>query len=53
VMPGSGITPDNAAEMARATGAAALHAGLSSVVGRDAAPEKFEAEVRRLVEAVG
>lgn len=53
VMPGSGITPDNAAEMARATGAAAMHAGLSSVVGRDAGVEVFEREVRRLVDAVG
>jgi copper homeostasis protein len=53
VMPGSGITADNAAEMARATGAAAMHAGLSSVVGRDAGVEVFEREVRRLVDAVG
>ena len=53
VMPGSGITAGNIAEVARVTGAAEFHAGLSSVVGRDARVEEFEQEVRRLVEAVG
>jgi copper homeostasis protein len=52
VMPGSGITPGNIAEIAAATGAVEFHAGLSSVVGQEADPETFEAEVRRLVEAV-
>jgi len=53
VMPGSGITAANAAEMAAATGAKEIHAGLSSVVAGDAGEEEFEVEVRRLVAAVG
>ncbi len=53
VMPGSGITAGNAKEMVTATGATEIHAGLSSVVEHGAEPEEFEAEVRRLVEAVG
>ncbi len=52
VVPGSGITVENVAKIASATGAKELHAGLSSMVARDAGPEAFEAEVRRLVEAV-
>lgn len=53
VMPGSGVTAGNVAKMAEVTGAVEFHAGLSSVVGREAGAETFEAEVRRLVEAVG
>ncbi len=53
IMPGSGVTARNVAEMAAATGAAEFHAGLSTVVEHGAEPEEFEAEVRRLVEAVG
>jgi copper homeostasis protein len=52
VMPGSGVTAENAAEIAEATGATEFHAGLSSVVARDAEPDAFEREVRRLVEAL-
>jgi len=53
VVPGSGITAGNVAEIAGATGAVEFHAGLSSVVGRGAEAGEFEREVRRLVEAVG
>ena len=53
VMPGSGITAENAAEIASATGAKELHAGLSSVVTGDAGVGVFEGEVRRLVKAAG
>jgi copper homeostasis protein len=52
VMPGSGITAANVAEIAAATGATEFHAGLSSEVAGNAGLEVFEAEVRRLVEAV-
>jgi copper homeostasis protein CutC len=52
-MPGSGITAENAAEIVEATGAIEIHAGLSSVLAGNARAEVFEAEVRRLVEAVG
>jgi copper homeostasis protein len=52
VMPGSGITAENVEEIAAGTGAVEFHAGLSSVVDQEAEPETFEAEVRRLVEAV-
>ena len=52
VMPGSGITAGNVAEITTATGAAEFHAGLSSVVGRDAEAAVFEREVRRMVEAL-
>jgi copper homeostasis protein len=52
VMPGSGITGGNAAEIVEATGATEVHAGLSSVVAAEAGAEEFEVEVRRLVEAV-
>lgn len=51
VMPGSGMTAGNVAEMARLTGTTEFHAGLSSVVGRDAEAVVFEREVRRLVQA--
>jgi copper homeostasis protein len=50
VMPGSGITAKNVAEIVAASGATEVHAGLSSVVTRDAEAGVFEAEVRRLVE---
>jgi copper homeostasis protein len=53
VMPGSGITAGNVAEIAAATGAAEFHAGLSSVVGRDAEAAVFEREVRRMVAGLG
>ncbi len=53
VMPGSGVTAGNVAKMAEVTGAVEFHAGLSSVVGREAGAETFEREVRKLVEAVG
>jgi copper homeostasis protein len=53
VVPGSGITPGNVAEIAVATGAKELHAGLSSVVARHAGAGEFEREVRRLVDALG
>jgi copper homeostasis protein len=52
VMPGSGVTAENAAEIAAVTGATEFHAGLSSVVGREAESDSFEVEVRRLVEAL-
>jgi len=52
VMPGSGITPGNVAEIAAATGAKEIHAGLSSVVARDAEAGIYEREVRRLVGAL-
>jgi copper homeostasis protein len=52
VMPGSGITARNVAEIAWITGTRELHAGLSSVVGRDAEVGMFEREVRRLVGAL-
>jgi copper homeostasis protein len=53
VMPGSGITAGNVAEIAAATGAMEIHAGLSSVVARDAEAGVFEKEVQRLVGALG
>jgi len=53
VMPGSGITAGNVAEIVAATGVSEVHAGLSSAVARDTEAEAFEAEVRRLVGAVG
>jgi copper homeostasis protein len=53
VMPGSGITAENAAQTAATTGAAEIHAALSSVVARDAEPATFEREVWRLVDALG
>jgi copper homeostasis protein len=53
VMPGSGVTAANVAEMARATGATEFHAGLSSVVARDADAAVLEREVRRFVDALG
>jgi copper homeostasis protein len=53
VVPGSGIVAGNAAQMVAETGVAEVHAALSSVVAPDAGAEEFEAEVRRLVEAVG
>jgi copper homeostasis protein len=53
VMPGSGVTAGNVAEIAAATGAVEIHAGLSSVVARDAEAGVFEREVRRLVGALG
>ena len=52
-MPGSGVTAGNVAEMVAVTGAREFHAGLSSVVRRDAGEAEFAGEVRRLVEAVG
>jgi len=52
VMPGSGVTAENVAKMARATGATEFHAGLSSVVARAAGAAEFEREVRRLVGAL-
>ena len=52
VMPGSGVTAENVVGMARASGATEFHAGLSSVVARDAEPAEFEGEVKRLVEAL-
>ena len=53
VMPGSGVKAENAADIAAATGATEFHAGLSSVVARDAEAGEFEGEVRRLVVALG
>ena len=53
VMPGSGVTAGNVAEIAVATGATEIHAGLSSVVARDAEATEFEKDVRRLVGALG
>jgi copper homeostasis protein len=52
ILPGSGITAGNVAEIGAETGAEEFHAGLSSVVGRDAEAGVFEREVRRLVEAL-
>ena len=49
VMPGSGITAGNAAEIVSMTGAAEVHAALSSVVDKKATAAEFEAEVKRLV----
>jgi copper homeostasis protein len=53
ILPGSGITAGNIAEIVEATGAVEVHAGLSSVVARNAEAAVFEREVRRLVEAMG
>jgi copper homeostasis protein len=53
ILPGSGITAGNVAEIAEATGAVEIHAGLSSVVAREAEGGVFEREVRRLVDALG
>ena len=53
ILPGSGISAENVAEIATATGAEEFHAGLSSVVARDAEAGVFEREVRRLVVALG
>jgi copper homeostasis protein len=53
ILPGSGITAENAAEIAAATGAREIHAGLSSVVGRGAEAGEFERGVKRLVGALG
>ena len=53
VMPGSGITPANIAEVARGTRAREYHAGLSSLVARPAANlRKFEQAVRELADAL-
>jgi copper homeostasis protein len=52
VMPASGITAGNVAEIAAASGAREIHAGLSSVVARDAEAGIYEREVRRLVGAL-
>jgi copper homeostasis protein len=53
VMPGSGITAENVADIADVTGAREFHAGLSSVAGRGRAGDgKFEAEVRKLAEVL-
>ena len=53
VMPGSGITAANVADIADVTGAREFHAGLSSVAARGAAGDaKFEAEVRKLAWAI-
>jgi copper homeostasis protein len=49
VVPGAGINAFNVQAVARATRATEIHSGLSSVLGRDASPEKFEAGVRELV----
>lgn len=53
ILPGSGITAENVAAIAAATRATEVHAGLSSVVGREAEAVLFEREVGRMVEAVG
>jgi copper homeostasis protein len=53
VVPGSGITAGNVGEIVACTGAREIHAGLSSVVAASAVPAEFEAEVRKLVKAVG
>jgi len=53
VMPGSGITAENAAEIVAETGATEIHAGLSSAVTGDAEAAAFEKEVRRLVLTIG
>jgi copper homeostasis protein len=49
ILPGAGINPENVVEIAQKTGAAEFHSGLSSVLGRGAAGQQFEAEVRKLV----
>jgi copper homeostasis protein len=53
VMPGSGITAVNVADIADVTGAREFHAGLSSVAGRGRNGDgAFEAEVRKLARVV-
>src|SRR5262249_7629936 len=52
ILPGAGITVANVGEIVRRTGAREVHAGLSSVVGRDAPAARFEEEVRKLAAAV-
>ncbi len=53
VIPGSGIHAGNIREVVKKTGAREFHAGLSSVVAEATAGiEKFEAEVRKMVEAL-
>jgi copper homeostasis protein len=53
VLPGSGLHAGNIREAVRGTGAREFHAGLSSVVVDPAAEiGKFEAEVRRMAEAL-
>jgi copper homeostasis protein len=51
IVPGAGITGSNVELVARETGAGEFHAGLSSVaIGEDRNGDRFEAEVRELVE---
>jgi copper homeostasis protein len=52
ILPGAGITSGNVAEIVRRTGVGEVHAGLSSVVDRQAPAEQFEKEVRRLAAVV-
>lgn len=50
VIPGAGINAFNIQPVVRATRAMEIHSGLSSVMGRSAGPERFEAGVRELAE---
>jgi copper homeostasis protein len=52
VVPGAGINVFNIQSVARVTQATEIHSGLSSLMGRNAGPEKFEEGVLELVQRV-
>jgi len=52
ILPGAGITRANVEEIVRRTGVREVHAGLSSVVSRNARAAEFEEEVKKLAETV-
>jgi copper homeostasis protein len=53
IVPGTGINPDNIAEVARITGACEIHSGLGSVLKYGAQDfAAFEAQVRKMAEAL-
>ncbi len=53
IVPGTGINPDNIAEVARITGACEIHSGLGSVLGYGTQEfGAFEALVRKMVDAL-
>lgn len=53
IIPGTGINPNNIAEIARVTGACEIHSGLGSVLPYGSEDySAFEAQVRKMVEAL-
>ena len=53
IVPGTGINPDNIAEVARITGACEIHSGLGSVLNYGSQDfAAFEAEVRKMSAAL-